>query len=131
MNQQKVTEKSAQIADEILNRPKPNTAVVTQQIPNTTVKAHSEVLEIRYRRKKNCHNTGEGHLLPQRTFRPTSGNGPASSRCGGCHDDKAENMKTDTSSPELWGWPQSIIRRWNKSQVSYTADMPVAEIIKE
>ena len=76
--------------------------------------------------------TPAADTLPQREHSDTSGEMDQlpTELMEAAADDKAESMKTDTSSPNCGAGSGRVIQEMEQSQVSYTADMPVAEIIK-
>ena len=131
----KVTENPPQIADntEILKQTV-NTATVTQQIPNTgeSPQRSAEITKIPVQAEERTVTTPAADILPQREHSDTSVEMDQlpTELMEAAADDKAESMKTDTSSPNCGAGPGRVIQKMEQSQVSYTADMPVAEIIK-
>lgn len=131
----KVTETPLQIADNIeIPKQTVNTATVTQQIPNTgeSPQRSAEITKIPVQAEERTVTTPAADTLPQREHSDTSGEMDQlpTELMEAAADDKAESMKTDTSSPNCGAGSGRVIQEMEQSQVSYTADMPVAEIIK-
>jgi len=137
-----------------------NTATVTQQIPNTgeSPQRSAEITKIPVQAEertvitqpslvqvakvqespsipdaeKRTVTTPAADTLPQKEHSDTSGEMDQlpTELMEAAADDKAESMKTDTFSPNCGVGSGRVIQETEQSQVSYTADMPVAEIIK-